>query len=373
MQTAKNITQFPPATDTYRNLDPGQEPAFAMPPAPVFPQPAQGGAPAQAPPTQMQTLLAVQRAHTAPVQPEEKPRRAGTVTMAMVLIIAGALLITHVFVPSLDLMLIARFSPLVLVLLGTEILLLNLLGDGKKLKYDFLSMFVCFTLVCASGIAALAGEWYRREAGARGAEQRLASELHARATDALSAAGLGYYTDEWNVYLGDVEAGAYTDMDVEDLPAWAHVSMDLHFDKAFDSPAAFAKACGGYLTALSATAPHIDDVLIASTAAAQPGAEGEQYYELSLSGSQNINLPAAELEKRVSTFVWTADGYAVPAAEYAAMRAEAELAQAEAAAAQADVAAAADAAPEAPVPPEAPEAPEAPVEGGVAGSMESAA
>ena len=351
MQTTGTMTR-PPATDTYRNMDAGQDPAFSMPQAPVPPDPPQ-----------VQTLLAVQRAQPAPAQPEEKTRRAGTVTMAMVLIAAGVLLITHIFIPSLDLMLIARFSPLVLVLLGTEILVLNLLGEGKKLKYDFLSMFVCFLLVCASGVAALAGEWYRREADARGVEQRLTGELHARTAEALSSAGLGYYLDEWNVYLGGAEAGAYKDMAPDAIPAWAHVSLDLHFDKAFSSPGAFAKACGGYLASLSAAAPHMDSVLIASTTAAQPGAEGERYYELSLSGSQNMELPAAELEKRVSTFVWTADGYAVPEAEYAAMQADAALAAAEAANAE----------PLPPAIPEAPEAPEAPAVGALSESPAAAA
>ncbi len=360
MQTTGTMTR-PPATDTYRNMDAGQAPAFAMPQAPVFPAPPQGA-------PQTQTLLAVQRAQPAPAQPEEKTRRAGTVTMAMVLIAAGALLITHIFIPSLDLMLIARFSPLVLVLLGTEILVLNLLGEGKKLKYDFLSMFVCFLLVCASGVAALAGEWYRREAGTRGAEQRLTGELHTRTTDALASAGLGYYVDEWNVYLGEAEANAYKDMAVDAIPAWAYVALDLHFDKAFSSPAAFAKACGGYLASLAATAPHMDNVLIASSTAAQPGAEGERYYELSLSGSQNMGLPAAELEKRVSTFVWTADGYAVPEAEYAAMQADAELAAAEAAEAEALAGAV-----EEPLPPAIPEAPEAPVAPEMPESPEAAA
>ncbi len=79
-----------------------------------------------------------------------KTKRVGMITMGVSLVLAGALLIYHVFQPNLDILLILKLTPIILVFLGLEILYYSFTYKEEKLKYDFLSMFVCFILIVGS-------------------------------------------------------------------------------------------------------------------------------------------------------------------------------------------------------------------------------
>ena len=48
----------------------------------------------------------------------KKTRRVGTLTFALVLILAGVLLMIYQLVPGFDLLWILRFSPAILIVLG---------------------------------------------------------------------------------------------------------------------------------------------------------------------------------------------------------------------------------------------------------------
>lgn len=86
----------------------------------------------------------------------EKPRRTGTYTAGIALIFAGVVLITGLFQKELAFEMLTRFSPLILILLGLEIIITNALLKDRPLKYDFLAGFICLVLVCASiGISAV--------------------------------------------------------------------------------------------------------------------------------------------------------------------------------------------------------------------------
>lgn len=79
-----------------------------------------------------------------------KMRRVGTSTMGLALIATGLLIAIAMFAPNVDLTLAFRLSPLLLVLLGCEVLFFSLRSKDEKIKYDWLSMFVCFILVVSS-------------------------------------------------------------------------------------------------------------------------------------------------------------------------------------------------------------------------------
>ena len=86
----------------------------------------------------------------APPAKERQPRRVGTLTMGAALVAFGsALLAGQIWGFEITLTML-RWSPLVLVLLGLEVLLTACFSQGAKLRYDFLSTLVCLMLVGGS-------------------------------------------------------------------------------------------------------------------------------------------------------------------------------------------------------------------------------
>jgi hypothetical protein len=86
----------------------------------------------------------------SPSPPESKitskrERRVGTFTFGIVLVIAGIAMTAALLFPSLDLRLLLKLSPAVLILLGVEVLLSA--RKGGRIKYDWLGMLLCFVLV----------------------------------------------------------------------------------------------------------------------------------------------------------------------------------------------------------------------------------
>lgn len=102
---------------------------------------AVNSASAQASQTPLQPIGA--QPHSVPVP----ARRVGTVTMGIALIATGILLCVSMFYPSLEVWMMFRFAPLLLVLLGVEILVSHARAKGKAFKYDGLSMVVCSIII----------------------------------------------------------------------------------------------------------------------------------------------------------------------------------------------------------------------------------
>ena len=84
------------------------------------------------------------------VESAPRVRRVGSFTMGIALIVCGIVAILGLFRTDFDLILIAKFAPIVLILLGLEILVSSILFKRDKLKYDILSGFFCFLLICGS-------------------------------------------------------------------------------------------------------------------------------------------------------------------------------------------------------------------------------
>ncbi|MCI7734147.1 MAG: hypothetical protein MSK39_05075 [Dysosmobacter sp.] len=78
----------------------------------------------------------------------QKPRRVGTFTLGVVLVVSGGLMLVSMFWPRLDLTWALKCSPLILIGLGAETLLAA--RGGGKVKYDWVGMVLCFVLVCAA-------------------------------------------------------------------------------------------------------------------------------------------------------------------------------------------------------------------------------
>ena len=84
----------------------------------------------------------------------KKTRRVGTLAFALVLILAGVLLMAYQLVPRFNLLQIVKFSPIILVVLGIEMLVYSAKPD-VLVKFDWLAMLGTAFTLCVVGAAAL--------------------------------------------------------------------------------------------------------------------------------------------------------------------------------------------------------------------------
>lgn len=73
-----------------------------------------------------------------------KTHKIGTFTFGLILITLGVLLVLHIFIPALSYTAILNFWPVVLILLGIEILIANFRSDHVTFIYDGWSIFFLF-------------------------------------------------------------------------------------------------------------------------------------------------------------------------------------------------------------------------------------
>ena len=75
-----------------------------------------------------------------------KGRRVGTFTTGIILVMFGILFLLRLTSLNVDYLMIASLWPLVLVLLGIEIIVAYLINKDESMKYDFASIFLIVML-----------------------------------------------------------------------------------------------------------------------------------------------------------------------------------------------------------------------------------
>ncbi|MFO7160886.1 MAG: DUF5668 domain-containing protein [[Clostridium] cellulosi] len=65
-----------------------------------------------------------------------KVRRVGTFTAGIVLVVFGVMFLLHTFFPFFDYNFIFSLWPVILILLGFEIIISYVINDENKLRYD---------------------------------------------------------------------------------------------------------------------------------------------------------------------------------------------------------------------------------------------
>lgn len=133
-----------------------------------------------------------QPAPAAPKAAPEAPRvrRVGTFTMGVTMILVGLLIVCSLFGWGIPLEWVFRFSPLILVALGVEVLV-GAFSKGTKLKYDFLSIVVCGLLTLAAlafSAAPLALEYFGPSHEL--AERRVETKIYEKVLNSLPGEGL---------------------------------------------------------------------------------------------------------------------------------------------------------------------------------------
>lgn len=85
-------------------------------------------------------------------------KRVGTFTLGICLLVFGVLFLIHLFIPSLQYLLIFHLWPVILIMLGAEILFYSIKAPDKHYRYDFAAILIILLLVgFAMGMAGV--EW----------------------------------------------------------------------------------------------------------------------------------------------------------------------------------------------------------------------
>lgn len=232
-------------------------------------------------------------------QERPKVRRVGFFTLGIALILTGGCIAASMILPDFPLFTVAKLAPLVLVALGVEVLWANARKGDAQLKYDLLSMFVCFVLICASMGAATLPILLRyygpdREYTERRLEQELEEQLNEKLPDGIVLDGYSYV--DLNRMEFDREM-TLADLKTEDL-----VRVNLTLAGAYADENAFAEACAQILPALRELG--VDQVDFHSE-------NGDDQWELQIGGPFQMNASAQELAVQVTHMVryWEDDSY----------------------------------------------------------------
>ena len=123
----------------------------------------------------------------SPAEPPKKVRRVGTMAFAVLLIAGGVLLLAQQFMPKANLLAVLKFAPVILIVLGIEVLVYST-KPNVKLKFDWLGILGCAFILVVVGTAALIPLAWRWLGGAdRNAEKRIEQQVVDSMYEQLSA------------------------------------------------------------------------------------------------------------------------------------------------------------------------------------------
>ncbi|EPY6470723.1 LiaI-LiaF-like domain-containing protein [Clostridium sporogenes] len=76
-----------------------------------------------------------------------KGRRVGTLTAGIILVVFGIMFLLRLTTDNINISLIASLWPIILVLLGIEIIIAYIINKEEKMKYDFGAIILVIILV----------------------------------------------------------------------------------------------------------------------------------------------------------------------------------------------------------------------------------
>lgn len=156
----------------------------------------------------------------------KKVRRVGRVAFALLLIAAGILLLVQQFAPQFDLIRVVRFAPVLLIVLGVEMLVWSAKPD-VKVKFDWLSVIGCAFILCVVGGASVLPYLWSVAGPERGyAQGRYTSQIQDQAYRALNADTdlKAKVTNLYvNIYFQHLQSDGYTLQDGDEV--YLHVVL----------------------------------------------------------------------------------------------------------------------------------------------------
>lgn len=88
----------------------------------------------------------------------KRTRRIGSITLGITLILSGGVFLINMFFPAFNTVIVLKFWPIILIILGLEVIVEQKLakGDDVHYKYDFASIFMiaatCFFSMIMAGL-----------------------------------------------------------------------------------------------------------------------------------------------------------------------------------------------------------------------------
>lgn len=174
-------------------------------------------------------------ASAAPSAPEapKKVRRVGRVAFALLLILAGVLLLVQQFVPQFDLLSIVRFAPALLIVLGVEMLIYSA-NPAIQVKFDWLSVVGCGFILLIVGCSSLVPVLWNLYGPNRGyAQNRYQTELQNTFYSAMSAdpeLKAKIRNLQIHVWFNHTESGEYTLQDGDTVSVYVELPENGYSD-----------------------------------------------------------------------------------------------------------------------------------------------
>jgi len=217
-------------------------------------------------------------------------RRVGTVTFGCVLIATGLFVLYALFHPDFPLLTVLKWTPVILVALGVEILLNYFFRKGQELRYDFLSGLICFLLVIGSLGAALSIPFYdaygpTRDMAERQAEEQIFNLCYDKLQNSSEVAGMEIDVD-LNRGGYDINTG-YTDLEDGDK---VHAAITLA--EGFRNEAGFAAYAKDILEKMQEMPVIFDSVSFT-------GSQGDRAFTLEVRDRFQANLRVSDLTQLV--------------------------------------------------------------------------
>lgn len=247
-----------------------------------------------------------------PIQPPEKVRRVGTLTMALSLIAVGVILLLKVFVPGLSYATIARLSPIILVFLGVEILVSYVRFKDTKFKYDILSVFISLILIGSSLLVATIPEIYYRERQLSQFSNQLSLDLEDQVYSALQDEHVLASVD---AYISLDRDGVKQDITLADLARYDYVQLRIVLNTKEQNKENFIATCQLVLNKIEKIVPRYGYISIYnqdegdfrdynSQKLKEAGLEKNHLYILGIDNPSQLKYNAAELENMIITETW---------------------------------------------------------------------
>lgn len=228
-----------------------------------------------------------------PPQPKQTVRRVGTLTMGFALIAAGIIALIAIFTPSFHILTILKLAPMLLIFLGIEVLAGYFFSRGARIKYDFLSGFVCFILICgAMGMSVVPIAWQYFGAPATQLREQLKTDaksaLAAKLSDFDQIKSL--YT---NAYLPHYIKGD-TNLSTDLLAAQTNLYITIDLAGPYADSAAFSEDCAAIIARIRELPQQLEGVDFSFS-------DSVQQMQLALRGEFQMNMDANALNRLVDT------------------------------------------------------------------------
>lgn len=229
-------------------------------------------------------------------QPTQRVRRVGSFSMGLALIVFGILLLLFLFTRNYNIPLTAaKWSPLLLVALGAEILLSNVLFRKDKLKYDFLSVLFTLFLLGSSMVIASIPVFYEFGPQRRMAEESISQEIRSQYYDTLKGTP---EISALNVRVSLYGVDKEIPKNARELRAGDSVYTSIELLDNSETPQAFAARCKPLIDKLKFSQAYTETIHFSSIPA---DGQNVRTYDLTVNDRFQADMTAETLSSLVST------------------------------------------------------------------------